>query len=82
MQADVEETRHEIHELIERLPETELQAALRMMQFLFLNPTCLAPLDDEPVSEQEEAAIRASEESIRRGDLLIPHEEILKEYGL
>lgn len=42
----------------------------------------LAPRDDEPVSEEEEAAIRASEDSIRKGEPLISHEEILKEYGL
>ena len=47
-----------------------------------LRPMDLAPLDEEPVTEEEEAAILASEESIRKGEPLIPHEQILNEYGL
>ena len=41
-----------------------------------------APYDEEPVTPEEEVAVEAARESIRRGEPLIPHEEIMREFGL
>ena len=41
-----------------------------------------APADDEPLSESEKAALEAADQREQRGEPLIPHEEILREFGL
>jgi hypothetical protein len=40
-----------------------------------------APLDDEPATEEDVRAFAEARESLARGEN-IPHEEILKEFGL
>ena len=40
-----------------------------------------APVEDEPISAEEAAALDAAHASIQRGEG-IPHEEILREFGL
>jgi len=40
-----------------------------------------APVDDEPLTEEEEQALNEARESLARGEGT-PHEEILKEFGL
>ena len=40
-----------------------------------------APVDDEPISEEEAAALDKAHASIERGEG-IPHEEMLSEFGL
>jgi hypothetical protein len=42
----------------------------------------VAPADDEPLSETEKAGPKAADERQQRGEPLIPHEEILREFGL
>jgi len=37
-----------------------------------------APVDDEPLTEEDIAAIEEGEEAIRKGDI-VPHEEVRKE---
>lgn len=42
-----------------------------------------APVDDEPITEEEAAALRRSEEWIRKnGGKGIPMDEVLTEFGL
>lgn len=48
------------------------------MELALLN----APEDDEPLSEHERHAIQELERRIKRGEPAIPHEEILREFGL
>ena len=40
-----------------------------------------APYDDEPLTAEDLAAIRAGDEAIRRGET-IPMDEVLREFGL
>jgi hypothetical protein len=73
-------------ELAARVPEDQVPAAKRMLQSLIVDPFWLslqaAPYDDEPVTPEEEVAVEAARESIRLGEPLIPHEDILREFGL
>lgn len=73
-------------ELAARVPEDQVPAAKRMLQSLIVDPFWLSlratPYDEEPVTPEEEAAVEAARESIRRGEPLIPHEEIMREFGL
>jgi hypothetical protein len=56
-----------------------------MPQSLMVDPFWLSlqavPHDDEPVTPEEEVEVEAARESIRRGEPLIPHEEIMREFG-
>lgn len=73
------------HELIERLDGSQLLTAVRFLEFMMLDPVsrslATAPVDDEPMTAEEEQALNASREWFKhhRG---IPHEEILAEFGL
>ncbi|MBI3964484.1 MAG: hypothetical protein HY329_02525 [Chloroflexi bacterium] len=63
-------TRELLHDLVERLPETELDAARRHLEELVdpvLRALRRAPLDDEPESEAERAAVDAARRSLAAG---------------
>ncbi|MGA3258419.1 MAG: hypothetical protein ABSE35_06035 [Bryobacteraceae bacterium] len=79
--------KHHAHELIERLPASQLDAAVRFLEFMLLDPVsrsiATAPVDDEPLTAEEEQALaRADAWLNERGGRGIPHEEILAEFGL
>ena len=60
-----------LHLLVDRLPETEIEAAARYLQFLVSQE---APVDPELLRRIDAARANPGEG--------IPHEEILREYGL
>jgi hypothetical protein len=72
------------HELIDRLPPTQLSAVVGLLEAM-LDPVSRslanAPLDDEPVSEEEAREIAAARASLDRGEG-VPHEQVLTEFGL
>jgi hypothetical protein len=59
------------HELVDRLPESEVAAAARYLEFLIANDE--PPVDPEMLKRIDVARMRNS--------LGIPHEEILLEFG-
>jgi hypothetical protein len=63
--------KQELHQLIDQLPETELTAAARYLQFLLAQD---APVDAEMLARIDEARGKPSAG--------ITHEDILREYGL
>ena len=73
------------HELIERLEESQVMTAIRFLEFMMLDPVsrslATAPVDEEPLTEEEEQALNASKEWFKHNQG-IPHEEILAEFGL
>jgi hypothetical protein len=79
--------KHHAHELIERLPASQLDAAVRFLEFILLDPVsrsiATAPVDDEPLTTEEEQALARADEWLKqRGGRGIPHEEVLAEFGL
>ena len=85
--ATLTEDKQHVHQLIERLEPGQLPVAARFIEFLLLDPTqrsaAIAPLDDEPVTVEETAAIRRSEAWFEQnGDKGIPMEEVLADFGL
>lgn len=68
-----QEIRKRIHQLVDRLPEDELPTARRVLEGLqamgdpVLRALLHAPEEEEPVSEEERAAVREAEEDVRRG---------------
>jgi hypothetical protein len=72
-------------ELATRVPRADIPTATRMLQALIVDPLWLsieaAPFDDEELTPEAIASIREAEDSIARGEG-IPHEEIMREFGL
>ncbi len=63
-----------LHQLIEWIPESELQTAERFLEYLrdrdpLLRALWHAPIDDEPETEEERDAVREAEEAIARGEV-------------
>lgn len=78
--------RSEVHEEIDRMTEKEL---LGLKEFLATFPDRVgamlrnAPVDDEPVTEEDLRAIAESQEWFRRnGGKGIPHDQVVQELGL
>ncbi len=77
-----------LHALVDRLPECEWAAVHQaLLERLaehdpLLRALLNAPEDDEPLSEEDRAAIDEAMESIARGEPTIPHEELMRELGL
>jgi hypothetical protein len=73
------------HELIERLPGDQISTIVRFMEFMLLDPLTRslanAPVDSQPISDEEAAALDQAHAAIGRGEG-ISHEDILQEFGL
>lgn len=57
-------TKERIHQLVEDLPESELETAKRVLEAL-----ANAPVDDESVSDEEAQAIEEGERGIEAGQV-------------
>jgi hypothetical protein len=78
--------RASLHALVDALPETELAEARRLLSALTvadpaLRTALLAPLDDEPFTDEDRAAVEEAEAGYRRGEW-VSHEEMKREFGL
>jgi hypothetical protein len=77
--------RDTLHDLVDRIPEEELPAAERFLEYLAVSPAYraafFAPPDDEPVTDADLAAIARARDEVRAGKV-ISHDEILREFGL
>jgi hypothetical protein len=75
--------REHAHQLIDRLPETQLSALVGLLETI-LDPLAAAlrnaPVDDEPVTEEEERAINEAREWLKHNPG-IPFEHVVAELG-
>jgi hypothetical protein len=72
------------HQLLDRLDAGQLDAIVRLLQVMtdpVARSLANAPVDDEPVTEEEAREIAATRASLDRGEG-IPHEKVLAEFGL
>ena len=80
-------TKQELKDLIDDLPDLELHAVKRFIQYVrdvddpVLRSLMEAPWDDEPVTEEDIAAFTETDEDFRTGNVFT-QEEIEKELGL
>lgn len=79
--------KHHAHELIERLPGSQIGTAIRFLQFMLLDPAAralvTAPSDDEPVTEQDRRRFHDGQAWFaQRSGTGIPMETVLAEFGL
>ena len=66
------------HELIDLLPPTQLSAVVGLLEAMLDQN---APVEEEDITPEAAAAIERARASLSRGEG-IPHEEILREFGL
>jgi hypothetical protein len=82
-QKTVDEKR-QAHELIDRLPPTQLKAVVGLLEAM-VDPVSRAianaPIDDEPLTAEEEKALDESREWFKHNKG-IPHEQVLAELGI
>ncbi|HET9209201.1 MAG TPA: hypothetical protein VFR03_02320 [Thermoanaerobaculia bacterium] len=78
--------RERLRALVDDLPEEEVQATLRFVEHLHeleSDPVLMAlreaPLDDEPLTDEDLTAIEEAREDIAQGRL-ISHEEIRRRF--
>ena len=86
MPADIQHEREHAHELIDRLPETQLSALVGLLETI-VDPVAAAlrsaPLDDEPeTGEERQAVTEARDWLAKRGGNGIPHDEAMSRLGL
>jgi hypothetical protein len=78
------DTKEHAYELIDRLPPTQLSAVVGLLEAM-LDPVSLAianaPLDDEPLTAEEEKALGEAREWSKHNKG-IPHEQVLAELGI
>jgi hypothetical protein len=78
-------SRDTLHQLVNRIPENDLIAAQRYLEYLATSQVYRAALaaapDDEPVTEGDAQAIERTAVEIRAGKV-VEHQEILREFGI
>jgi hypothetical protein len=76
--------KQQAHELVDQLPPTQLKVVVRLLEEM-LDPVSLsianAPVEDEPLSEDEKKALDDAREWLKRNQG-IPHAQILAELGI
>lgn len=77
------DTRQHVHELVDQLAPVQLDALETILKSM-LDPVSRAlanaPIDDEPVTEEEEAAVARSKEWFKHNEG-IPFEQVVAELG-
>lgn len=84
METDFREQRQQARLLLNAVPDDKIPK-IRTLLASLVDPLSLAlanaPIDDEPVTAEEEHAFAEGREALARGEGT-SHEEILKEFGL
>jgi hypothetical protein len=78
------DTRQHVHALVDQLDAGQLHAVGQLLEVMtdpVARSLASAPVEAEPVSTEEAVALDEAHAAIARGEG-IPHEEILREFGL
>jgi len=78
-------SREALHELIDRIPESGVIAAQRVLERFAsdaaFRAAMSAPRDDEPVTAGDAEAIACARRDLKAG-MVVSHDEILREFGI
>ena len=69
--------RAELHRLIDDLDEAQASRLLQIVSDPLERSLMFAPLDDEPLTEEDKAAIAEGEAAYRRGDWMADSNRVL-----
>ena len=84
MAHDSAKEKQQARELIDRLPPTQLSAVVGLLEAMLdpiVRSIASAPVEEEEITSETAAALDRARASLARGKG-IPHEEILREFGL
>ena len=84
MEANLNQQRQQAHALLDMLPAEKLNAVRSLLEVMvepLSRSLAMAPMDEEEVTPETAAALDSARASLARGEG-IPHEEILREFGL
>jgi hypothetical protein len=76
--------RQQAHFLLDALPEEKVLAVRSLLEVMvepLSRSLAMAPIEDEDLTPETAAALDRARESLARGEG-IPHEEVLREFGL
>ena len=84
MELNLNQERRQAHALLDMLPAEKLNAVRALLEGM-VEPLArslgLAPVEEEEITVETAAALNRARASLARGEG-IPHEEILREFGL
>ena len=84
MESNLTHERQQAHALLDMLPPAKLNAVRSLLEVMvepLARSLALAPVEEEEISAETAAALDRARASLVRGEG-IPHEEILREFGL
>jgi hypothetical protein len=84
MEPNLNQDRQQAHALLDLLPAAKLNAVRSLLEAMVEPLACslaLAPAEEEEITPETAEALDRARASLARGEG-IPHEEILREFGL
>jgi hypothetical protein len=84
MEPNLNQERQQAHALLDLLPAAKLNAVRSLLEVMvepLTRSLALAPVEEEEITPETAAALDRARASLVRGEG-IPHEEILREFGL
>jgi len=84
MGTDVTQERQQAHALLDMLPQEKLTAVRSLLEVMvepLSRSLASAPVEEEEITPETAAALDRARASLARGEG-IPHEDILREFGL
>jgi hypothetical protein len=84
MEPDLNQERRQAHALLDMLPAGKLNAVRSLLEVMvepLTRSLALASVEEEEVTPETAAALERARASLARGEG-IPHEEVLREFGL
>lgn len=84
MEPNLNQERQQAHALLDLLPAAKLNAVRSLLEVMvepLARSLAMAPVEKEEIAPETAAALDRARASLARGER-IPHEEILREFGL
>ena len=84
MEPDLNQERRQAHALLDMLPAGKLNAVRSLLEVMvepLVRSLALAPVEEEEITPETAEALGRARASLARGEG-IPHEEVLREFGL
>ena len=84
MEPNLNQERQQAHALLDLLPAAKLNAVRSLLEVMvepLARSLAMAPVEEEEITPETAAALDRARASLARGER-IPHDEILREFGL